>query len=56
MPAVTGLLLVGIGTRNSILLVDYALKARRQGMGRSETLLDDCHSGPVFRPAVSPCS
>ncbi len=44
MPAMIGLImLIGIATKNSILLVDYAILARRAGMGRTEALLDACH-------------
>ena len=45
MPAVIGLLmLMGIVTKNSILLVDYAVMAReRDQQGRVAALLDACH-------------
>jgi len=44
MPAMIGLImLIGIATKNSILLVDYAILARRAGMGRTEALMDACH-------------
>ncbi len=45
MPAVIGLLmLMGIVTKNSILLVDYAIMAReRDQAGRTAALLDACH-------------
>ncbi|MBN8527068.1 MAG: efflux RND transporter permease subunit [Planctomycetes bacterium] len=44
MPSIIGLLmLMGIVTKNSILLVDYAVMARRQGMGRLDALVDACH-------------
>ncbi|HUG26464.1 efflux RND transporter permease subunit, partial [Piscinibacter sp.] len=45
MPAVIGvLMLMGIVTKNSILLVDYAIMARRdRGMTRIEALIDACH-------------
>ena len=45
MPAVIGvLMLMGIVTKNSILLVEYAIVARRnQGLNRLEALLDACH-------------
>ncbi len=44
MPAMIGLImLMGIATKNSILLVEYALMARRNlGLGRREALLDAC--------------
>ncbi|MGZ4976976.1 MAG: efflux RND transporter permease subunit [Methylobacter sp.] len=45
MPALIGLLmLIGIVTKNSILLVEYAIVARRDmQLPRSEALLDACH-------------
>lgn len=44
MPAVIGLLmLMGIVSKNSILLVEYAIMARRNGMDRYEALIDACH-------------
>ena len=45
MPSMIGLImLMGIATKNSILLVEYAIMARRDhGMTRLEALLDACH-------------
>ena len=44
MPSLIGLLmLMGIVTKNSILLVEYAIEARRRGMPRVEALIDACH-------------
>ncbi len=44
MPAMIGLImLIGIATKNSILLIDYVILARRTGMERREALLDACH-------------
>jgi len=45
MPSVIGLLmLMGIVTKNSILLVEYAIMARNErGMTRLEAVLDACH-------------
>ena len=45
MPSMIGLImLMGIATKNSILLVEYAIMARRdRGMERAEALLDACH-------------
>ena len=45
MPVVIGvLMLMGIVTKNSILLVEYAILARRErGLGRLEALMDACH-------------
>jgi multidrug efflux pump subunit AcrB len=44
MPSMIGLvMLMGIATKNSILLVEYAIVSRRErGMGRMEALLDAC--------------
>jgi multidrug efflux pump subunit AcrB len=45
MPSMIGLImLMGIATKNSILLVEYAIMARREhGLPRAEALLDACH-------------
>ncbi len=45
MPSLIGLImLMGVATKNSILLVEYAIVARRDhGMTRLEALLDACH-------------
>jgi len=45
MPAMIGMImLMGIATKNSILLVEYSIMAQREfGMGRVEALLDACH-------------
>ncbi|WAC74249.1 efflux RND transporter permease subunit [Roseateles sp. SL47] len=44
MPVVIGvLMLMGIVTKNSILLVEYAIVARREGMHRLEAIIDACH-------------
>jgi multidrug efflux pump subunit AcrB len=45
MPAMIGMImLMGIATKNSILLVEYAIVARRdRGMNRWDALLDACH-------------
>jgi multidrug efflux pump subunit AcrB len=45
MPSLIGLvMLMGIATKNSILLVEYAIVARRDhGMSRFDALLDACH-------------
>lgn len=43
MPAVIGvLMLMGITTKNSILLVDYAVVAMRNGMNEHDAVLDAC--------------
>lgn len=44
MPSLIGLImLMGVSTKNSILLVDYAIMARQQGIERVEAVLDACH-------------
>jgi len=57
MPTVIGLLmLMGIVTKNSILLVEYAILARRQfSMGRIEALVDACHkrARPILMTTIA---
>lgn len=56
MPAVIGLLmLMGIVTKNSILLVEYAIMARRNGMSRFDALVDACHkrARPIVMTTVA---
>ena len=44
MPVVIGLLmLMGVVTKNSILLVEYAIMSRRAGLSRFDALVDACH-------------
>jgi len=44
MPALIGMImLTGIAAKNSILLVDYAIIAMRDGLARREALIDACH-------------
>ncbi len=44
MPSMIGLImLMGVVTKNSILLVEYAIVARREGMNRFDALVDACH-------------
>ncbi|MCQ4630425.1 efflux RND transporter permease subunit [Shinella sp. CPCC 100929] len=44
MPVVIGLLmLMGVVTKNSILLVEYAIVSRRAGLSRFYALVDACH-------------
>ena len=44
MPVVIGLLmLMGVVTKNSILLVEYAIASRRAGFSRFDALMDACH-------------
>jgi multidrug efflux pump subunit AcrB len=56
MPAVIGLLmLMGVVTKNSILLVEYAIMARRQGVERAAALIDACHkrARPIIMTTIA---
>jgi multidrug efflux pump subunit AcrB len=57
MPAMIGMImLMGIATKNSILLVEYAIVARRdRGMTRMEALLDACHkrARPIIMTTIA---
>jgi multidrug efflux pump subunit AcrB len=56
MPAVIGLLmLMGVVTKNSILLVEYAIMARRNGMARINALVDACHkrARPIIMTTIA---
>jgi multidrug efflux pump subunit AcrB len=57
MPAMIGMImLMGIATKNSILLVEYAIVARRdRGMSRMEALLDACHkrARPIIMTTIA---
>lgn len=56
MPTMIGLImLMGIVTKNSILLVDYAVIARREGMSRFDALVDACHkrSRPIIMTTIA---
>jgi multidrug efflux pump subunit AcrB len=57
MPSMIGLImLMGIATKNSILLIDYAIMARRDfGMNRLESLLDACRkrARPIVMTTVA---
>jgi multidrug efflux pump subunit AcrB len=48
-------MLMGIVTKNSILLVDYAILARKAGMARFEALVDACHkrSRPIVMTTIA---
>ena len=49
-------MLMGIATKNSILLVEYAIVARRDhGMNRMEALLDACHkrARPIIMTTIA---
>ncbi|PZM16450.1 efflux RND transporter permease subunit [Rhizobium tubonense] len=44
MPAIIGLiLLMGVVSKNSILLVEYAIMSRQKGLSRFDALVDACH-------------
>ena len=56
MPTMIGLImLMGIVTKNSILLVDYAILAREAGMNRFDALVDACHkrSRPIVMTTIA---
>ena len=56
MPSMIGLImLMGIVTKNSILLVDYAILARAAGMSRFDALVDACHkrSRPILMTTIA---
>jgi multidrug efflux pump subunit AcrB len=56
MPAVIGLLmLMGVVTKNSILLVEYAIMSRRNGMSRFDALVDACHkrARPIIMTTIA---
>ena len=57
MPSLIGLImLMGIATKNSILLVEYAIVARRDhGMSRFDALLDACHkrARPIIMTTIA---
>ncbi|WP_374670010.1 efflux RND transporter permease subunit, partial [Ramlibacter sp.] len=57
MPSMIGLImLMGIATKNSILLVEYAIVARRDlGMSRLDALLDACHkrARPIIMTTIA---
>ena len=57
MPSMIGLImLMGIATKNSILLIEYAIMARRdRGMNRWDALLDACHkrARPIIMTTIA---
>jgi multidrug efflux pump subunit AcrB len=57
MPSLIGLImLMGVATKNSILLVEYAILARREhGMTRTQALLDACHkrARPIIMTTIA---
>ena len=57
MPSLIGLvMLIGVSTKNSILLVEYAITARRDhGLNRFDALLDACHkrARPIIMTTIA---
>ncbi|WP_413191296.1 efflux RND transporter permease subunit [Psychrobacter sp. AT9] len=56
MPSMIGfIMLMGIATKNSILLVDYALIAQRRGLARFEAIVDACHkrARPIIMTTIA---
>ncbi len=56
MPSMIGLImLMGVVVKNSILLVEYAIVARRTGMNRFDALVDACHkrSRPIVMTSIA---
>jgi len=59
MSVVIGLLmLMGVVTKNSILLVEYAIMSCRQGMSRFDALIDACHkrAQPIVMTTIAMAS
>ncbi|MBB2841585.1 UNVERIFIED_ORG: multidrug efflux pump subunit AcrB [Rhizobium etli] len=59
MPAVIGLLmLMGVVTKNSILLIEYAIMSRQRGMTRFDALVDACHkrARPIVMTTIAMAS
>ena len=56
MPSMIGfIMLMGIATKNSILLVDYALIAQRRGLARFDAIIDACHkrARPIIMTTIA---
>ncbi|WP_201576851.1 efflux RND transporter permease subunit [Psychrobacter sp. H8-1] len=56
MPSMIGfIMLMGIATKNSILLVDYALIAQRRGLERFEAIIDACRkrARPIIMTSIA---
>jgi multidrug efflux pump subunit AcrB len=57
MPSLIGLImLMGVATKNSILLVEYAIEARRiHGLNRLDAILDACHkrARPIVMTSIA---
>ncbi|MBB5662186.1 multidrug efflux pump subunit AcrB [Rhizobium leguminosarum] len=59
MPVVIGLLmLMGVVTKNSILLIEYAIMSRQRGMPRFDALVDACHkrARPIVMTTIAMAS
>lgn len=56
MPSMIGfIMLMGIATKNSILLVDYALIAQRRGLARFDAIIDACRkrARPIIMTTIA---
>ena len=56
MPSMIGfIMLMGIATKNSILLVDYALIAQRRGLARFDAIIDSCRkrARPIIMSTIA---
>lgn len=56
MPSMIGfIMLMGIATKNSILLVDYALIAQHRGLARFDAIIDACHkrARPIIMTTIA---
>lgn len=56
LPSLIGLvMLMGIVTKNSILVVDFAIEAQRKGLSRFDALMDACHkrAQPITMTSVA---
>lgn len=56
MPSMIGfIMLMGIATKNSILLVDYALIAQRRGLARFDAIIDSCRkrARPIIMTTIA---
>ncbi len=56
MPSMIGfIMLMGIATKNSILLVDYALIAQRHGLARFDAIIDSCRkrARPIIMTTIA---
>ncbi|PYE36445.1 efflux RND transporter permease subunit [Psychrobacter fozii] len=56
MPSMIGfIMLMGIATKNSILLVDYAIIAQNRGLARFDAMVDACHkrARPIIMTTIA---